>query len=96
MTAEPWIEFGTGWAKVHFRREVTKQDRANLAAALSISTIPADINWLIGKGKTRPDEPLYGVQLLQDLKVVAQAESDDLSAAIKDAVAEAASQAEGK
>lgn len=32
----PWVEYGTGWAKVHFLRDVTEQDRANLAAALSL------------------------------------------------------------
>jgi hypothetical protein len=30
----PWVEFGTGWAKVHFRRDVTDADRA----------------WLLGNG----------------------------------------------
>ncbi|MGY3527242.1 Lar family restriction alleviation protein [Bradyrhizobium sp. USDA 4452] len=33
--SEAFIEFGTGWAKVHYRREVTEQDRASLAAAVS-------------------------------------------------------------
>lgn len=33
----PIIEFGVGWAKVHFRRELTEQDRAKLVAALSCS-----------------------------------------------------------
>ena len=31
----PWIEFGAGWAKIHFRRQVTEKDRANLAAAIA-------------------------------------------------------------
>lgn len=34
-TTTPVIEYGTGWAKIHFRRDVTEQDRANLAIALS-------------------------------------------------------------
>lgn len=40
MTKEnegPFIEFGIGWAKIHFRRDVTDQDRANLEAAISNS-----------------------------------------------------------
>jgi hypothetical protein len=31
----PLIEFGVGWAKIHFKREVTERDRANLTAALA-------------------------------------------------------------
>ena len=52
----------------------------------AIDSIPADLNWLIGKGKTRPDEPPYGVQLLRGLKIVAETEGDDLCAAILKAV----------
>ncbi|WP_448043779.1 hypothetical protein [Bradyrhizobium liaoningense] len=33
--SEPWIEYGACWAKVHFPRDVTDQDRAALAVALS-------------------------------------------------------------
>jgi len=54
--------------------------------ANAIASIPSDLNWLIGKGKTRPDEPPYGVQLLRGLEVVAEAESDDLCIAIRDAI----------
>jgi hypothetical protein len=32
--------------------------------------------WLIGKGKTRPTEPLYGAQVLIGEQVTAEAESD--------------------
>lgn len=32
--------------------------------------------WLIGKGRTRPDEPLYGVQILDGERVVAEAETE--------------------
>ncbi|WP_316234635.1 hypothetical protein [Bradyrhizobium sp. SZCCHNR1020] len=35
---EPIVEFGEGWAKVHFRRKVTDDDRANLLAAVHRST----------------------------------------------------------
>jgi hypothetical protein len=34
----PFIEYGAGWAKIHFRRDVTEQDRANLSAALALSS----------------------------------------------------------
>ena len=40
MTDKPFIEFGACWAKVHFPRDVTEQDRANLLAAISQSDIP--------------------------------------------------------
>jgi hypothetical protein len=33
--AEPWIEFGDGWAKIHYRRKITVQDRVNLRTALT-------------------------------------------------------------
>jgi hypothetical protein len=33
--SEPFVEFGIGWAKIHFRREVTDRDRAILASALA-------------------------------------------------------------
>jgi len=33
---KPLIEFGVGWAKIHFKREVTERDRANLTAALAV------------------------------------------------------------
>jgi hypothetical protein len=58
-----------------------------LGLAEAIACIPADLNWLIGKGKTRPDEPPYGVQLLDGLTVVAETEGDDLCAAIRGAIA---------
>jgi hypothetical protein len=61
------------------------ENAARLQAA--IESIPPHLNWLIGKGKTRPDEPPHAVQLLEDLKVVAQTEGDDLCAAIRDAIA---------
>lgn len=37
---EPLVEFGTGWAKIHFRRELTDQDRARVRAA----AFPAENN----------------------------------------------------
>ncbi len=43
MSDEPFIEFGVGWAKVHFRRELTEQDRANLLAAVSTPPDTSDI-----------------------------------------------------
>lgn len=51
-----------------------------------LDSIPPHLNYLIGRGKTRPDEPLYGVQILDGLKIVAQTENDDLIAAIREAV----------
>lgn len=56
----------------------------------AIASIPHDLNWLIGKGKTRPDEPPFGVQLLRGLKVVAETEGDDLAETIAAAVKQVA------
>lgn len=52
-----------------------------------IASIPSHLNFLIGRGKSRPDEPLYGVQILDGLKVLAETENDDLDAAIGEALA---------
>jgi len=41
-----------------------------------------DDNWVIARGRTRPDEPLFGVQLLIDEEVVAEGEAETLSEAI--------------
>ena len=30
------IEYGAGWAKIHFRRDVTEQDRINLGALFAV------------------------------------------------------------
>lgn len=32
--SRPWVEFGAGWAKVHFGRELTDHDRSEIAAAV--------------------------------------------------------------
>lgn len=31
----PWVEYGAGWAKVHFRREVTDRDRVAIDIAMA-------------------------------------------------------------
>lgn len=38
---EPIVEFGTGWAKVHFRSELTDQDRARITAAARAPAKPS-------------------------------------------------------
>ena len=50
----------------------------------ALSLLPSDLYWLIGKGRTRPDEPLYGVNLFNpgDEKAIVQAESESLCLAI--------------
>ncbi len=57
-----------------------------LPQAPALASIPAHLNFLIGRGKTRPNEPLYGVQILDGLRVLVETENDDLDAAIKEAV----------
>lgn len=55
----------------------------------ALASIPAHLYWLIGKGRTRPSEPLYAVQLIDPESGVAIAEAeaeqlvDAISAAIK-------------
>lgn len=58
----------------------------------AIEEIPSDLEWIIGKGKTRPDEPLYGIQLRKagtDV-ILAESEHDDLTTAIRLAIAKLA------
>jgi hypothetical protein len=47
-------------------------------AADELALLPDDVYWLFAKGKTRPNEPLFGIQL-QDKngKILFQAEHDD-------------------
>jgi hypothetical protein len=62
---------------------------AALSSPVGLDAIPVDLEWLIGKGKTRPDEPLYGVQFRKagtDI-ILAEAEHDDLAIAINLAIA---------
>jgi hypothetical protein len=51
---------------------------ASLDAAITL--IPDDLWWCIAKGKTRPDEPLYGAQILGGEKLVAESECDGSAA----------------
>jgi hypothetical protein len=55
----------------------------------AIAAIPSGLYWLIGKGRTRPSEPLYGIQLIDPESdvVVAEAEAEQLADAINAAVA---------
>ncbi len=45
-----------------------------------IAAIPARYYWIAGKGRARPDEPLYGIQILdaETIDIVAEAEADTL------------------
>jgi hypothetical protein len=53
----------------------------------ALNSIPDELYWVIGKGKTRPDEPLYGIQIMdQKRNIVAEAEDDSLIEAIKSAL----------
>jgi hypothetical protein len=53
----------------------------------ALNSIPDELYWVIGKGKTRPDEPLYGIQIMDKKRnIVAEAEDDSLIEAIKSAL----------
>lgn len=34
----PFVEFGVGWAKIHFRRELIEHDRTTIAEAVATLT----------------------------------------------------------
>lgn len=57
-------------------------------AAPALTSIPAHLYWLIGRGRNRPSEPMFGCQLIDPESgiVVAEAEAEVLSDAIKSAI----------
>ncbi|ARQ01919.1 hypothetical protein [Pseudorhodoplanes sinuspersici] len=57
----------------------------------AIDLIREDYCWLIGKGRLRSEEPLYGIQILQPgtNKVLAEAEHEEIVECIRAAVAKA-------
>lgn len=58
------------------------------AVSQALARIPAHLYWLMGKGRTRPSEPLYGVQLIDPESgvAIAEAEAEQLVDAIDAAV----------
>jgi hypothetical protein len=40
----------------------------------AVALVADDLYWLIAKGVTRPDEPMYGAQILAGTDVIAEAE----------------------
>lgn len=54
----------------------------------AIASIPAHFYWLMGKGRTRPSEPLYAVQVIDPESgiAIAEAEAEQLAEAIDAAV----------
>lgn len=54
----------------------------------AIASIPQHLYWLIGKGRTRPKEPLYAVQLIDPESGIAivETEAEQLADAINAAV----------
>lgn len=54
----------------------------------AIASIPAHLYWLMGKGRTRPTEPLYAVQLIDPESGIAivETEAEQLADAINAAV----------
>jgi hypothetical protein len=48
----------------------------------AMTLIQDDLWWVLAKGRTRPDEPLYGVQLLKSDDVVAETEHENFALAI--------------
>ena len=52
----------------------------------AFASFPPHLNWMVGKGKLRPEEPLYAVQILDGTTIIAESEHDDLATAIRLAV----------
>lgn len=69
------------------RTDETRQPPSQ-AMSEAIASIPAHLYWLMGKGRTRPSEPLYAVQLVDPESGVAivETEAEHLADAINAAV----------
>lgn len=61
------------------RGRVPRYYTTSLDAAMSL--VPKGLYWLVGAGKTRPDEPLFGAQILRGQTVVAGGETGASAAA---------------
>lgn len=51
-------------------------DEAQQTLSCALASIPAHLYWIAGKGRTRPSEPLYGVQLIDRESGIAIAEGE--------------------
>lgn len=56
------------------------------AAIAPLEQLPRRLDWLLGCGQTRPDEPLYGCQIRDGENIVAEAEHDDLNQCVSLAI----------
>ena len=85
-----WDDYIRLERQLHPERHIAKEAirREKEAIGNAIGMIPANLYWLLGKGKNSSSEPLYGAQLLdpETRIVVAEAEADKLSDAIVKAV----------
>ena len=54
----------------------------------ALQSIPSHLNWIIGKGRTRPDEPIYVAQLIDPESGIAVADghADEIAIAVQIAV----------
>lgn len=70
---EPFIEYGVGWAKIHFRRDVTDEDRANLEAAIqSVArhSIQCELEKVAQVFDEVPDLPITGRSAAKAVRAV--------------------------
>lgn len=56
----------------------SQSDRVELAlAATELAKLPGDVYWLLAKGRTRPDEPLWAIQITDmEANKIAEAEAE--------------------
>jgi hypothetical protein len=64
-------------------------DRAELIlAAIELAKLPGDVYWLLAKGRTRPDEPLWAIQITDlNASKVAEVEGDHPADVVRAAAA---------
>lgn len=56
-------------------------------AAIELAKLPDDLYWLLAKGRTMPTEPLWAIQILNGLEVIAEAEGEHAADTVRLAAA---------
>jgi hypothetical protein len=84
---------GTGPCENCMNSGYAYPDQAELVlAGIELAKLPGDVYWLLAKGRTRPNEPLWAVQITDlDANKIAEAEGDHPADCVRAAWASALS-----
>lgn len=70
------LEIGTVTGRGYFEQPALGIYTFSRSMGAAMTLIPGGYWWTIGKGRTRPDEPLYGAQLFDGEDLVSEAEHE--------------------